>query len=286
MNTKYQANKQRLQAAFNFSRMPFIKNMWAKHMFESHSQTEMKEGLALWSDLRGTALVYGPNGVGKSITLRSFRLGLGNKRYEIFYLCIICCGLLGFFRSLCRCLGLPVRQYVNDMFDAIAHYLAEFEQRTQKHPIIIIDDADALSDSLLEALRRLSNFEMDREDRFSLILAGESILAARIKEPQNLALHQRISFAHYLRGFSLDDTKKYIRYHLERADGPPNLFTDGAVRLIFQLSKGYPRVINQVAIQSLIQAALRNEGHITDKFIKKFVLSNPLFDKDAGGPQA
>lgn len=282
--TQYEKDKHRLQSAFNFSRMPFRKGIWAKQMFESDSQAELRDGLAMWCGIRGICLVCGPNGVGKSISLRRFRHDIGEKRYEIFYLCTLSRSPLGFFRSLCRALGIPVRQYLNDMYDAVAHFLGDFEQRTRKHPILIIDDASNLGDGLLETLRRLCNFEMDREDRFSLVLAGETTLGARMKEPQNLALHQRISYAHYLRGFALEDTKRYITYHLERADGPPKLFQENAVRLIFQLSKGYPRVINQVAIHTLIQAAIRNESKISDSFIRKFVLSNPLFDKDLVGP--
>ena len=166
MTTKYQQDKHRLQAAFNFRRMPFIKNMWAKHMFESSSQSEMRDGLAMWCGVRGICLVCGPNGVGKSISLRRFRLELSEKHHEVFYLCTLSASPLGFFRSFCRALGLQVRQYLNDMYDAVAQFLSEHEQNTRKHPIIIIDDAGNLSDELLEALRRLSNFEMDREDRF------------------------------------------------------------------------------------------------------------------------
>lgn len=281
MSTKYQENKQRLQAAFNFRRMPFIKNMWAKHMFESDSQNEMRDGLSLWSDIRGVSLICGPNGVGKSISLRRFCNDLSNKKFQVFYLCTLTSSPLGFFRSLSRTLGIPVHQFINDIYDAISQYLRDYEQQQRKHPIIIIDDADSLGDTLLEMLRRLMNFEMDREDRFSLVLAGETALSSRIKEPNNRALHQRISFAHHLRGFSLNDTKKYVEFHLERADGPLDLFTETAVGLMFNQSKGYPRVINQIAILSLIQAAMRNESKISDKFIKKHVMGNPLFDTGA-----
>lgn len=281
MSTKYQENKHRLQAAFNFRRMPFIKNMWAKQMYESESQNEMREGLSLWSDIRGVSLICGPYGVGKSITLRRFCNDLSSKKFQVFYLCTLTKSPLGFFRSLSRTLGLPIRQYLNDIYDAISQHLGDFEQQQRKHPIIIIDDADSLGDTLLEMLRRLMNFEMDRDDRFSLILAGETALGSRIKEPNNRGLHQRISFAHHLCGFSLADTRQYVNFHLERADGPLDLFDEAAVGLIFNQSKGYPRVINQIAIQSLIQAAMRNVSEISDAFIKKYVMGNPLFDTGA-----
>lgn len=67
-----QRHKRRLRAHFNFSRMPFSKQAWAAQMFDSTSQRELLDGLLLWSDLRGIALVTGHSGVGKSITLRRF----------------------------------------------------------------------------------------------------------------------------------------------------------------------------------------------------------------------
>jgi type II secretory pathway predicted ATPase ExeA len=167
------------------------------------------------------------------------------------------------------------------MFDAINQYLGEFEQKNGKHPILIIDDADVIGDDLLETLRRLSNFDMDRDDRFSMVLSGMPSLATRLKLPQNRAIHQRITFAHNLRGFSLQDTQSYIGFHLQRSDGPKELFSEDALRLLFQMSKGLPRVINQLAIQSLIQAAIRKKDAIDADFIKYHVLSNPLFDPNA-----
>jgi type II secretory pathway predicted ATPase ExeA len=278
VSTSYRDEKRRLQTFFHFSRMPFIKNFWAKCMFESKTQAELKDGIQLWSECRGICLICGPNGAGKSITLRRFCKEMDDKRNCVYYLCTIRCTALGFFRSLCRTLGIAPRQSVTDMFDAISQFLAEHEKRSGKHPILIIDDADVLDDDLLEALRRLTNFEMDGEDRFSLVLVGMPELGTRLKQPQNSALHQRVSFAHYLRGFSLEDTQNYIAFHLERSDGHRDLFKPEAIKLLFNVSKGYPRSINQLALQSLIQAAIRKEERISEGFIKDHVLSNPLFD--------
>lgn len=268
----------RLQSYFGFSKLPFTKYMWATKMFDASCQKELLEGLNFWLETRGIALVYGPAGVGKSITLRRFKAQIDERRFDIFYLFNLRITPLGFMRSLCRLFALPVLYHQADLFDALSAFLGQYEDRTHKHPIIIFDDADGLSDPLLELLRLLANFAMDSEDRVSFILSGSQKLAARIRAPQNESLKQRIGFSHQLRGLTVDDARAYLRFHLERAEGPAELFTDSAVQSIFHLARGLPRVINQIALQALIRAAIRRIDTIDETFLKQHVLTNSLFD--------
>lgn len=273
-------NEQRihLKSHFGFSKIPFTKYMWATKMFDASAQRELIDGLHFWLETRGIALLYGPAGVGKSITLRRFREELDDRRFDLFYLFNLRVTPTGLLRSLCRLLGLPVLYHQADLFDAISAFLGQYEERNRKYPIILFDDGDGLSDRLLELLRLLGNFSMDSEDRFSFILSGTQKLALRLKEPQNEALKQRIVFSHNLRGFTIDDARNYVRFHLQRVEAPKNLFADNAIQIIFHLAKGLPRVINQIALQTLIQAAIRRVDTIDENFLKQHVLNNSLFD--------
>lgn len=271
-----------LKSYFGFSKLPFTKYMWASKMFDAKAQQELIDGLHLWLETRGIALLYGPPGVGKSISLRRFKDDIDDRRFEVFYLFNLRITPTGFLRSLSRILTLPVLYHQADLFDAISAFLAQYEERTGKHPIIIFDDGDGLSDQLLELLRLLANFNMDSEDRFSFILSGSQRLALRIREPQNEALRQRIAFSHNLRGFTIDDARNYIHFHLERAEGPKELLADNAIQMIFHLAKGLPRVINQLAIQALIRAAVQGVDTIDENFLKHHVLNNSIFDNKLG----
>jgi type II secretory pathway predicted ATPase ExeA len=273
-------NEQRmhLKSYFGFSKIPFPKHMWATKMFDASAQRELIDSLNLWLETRGIAILYGPAGVGKSISLRRFKAELDDRRYDLYYLYNLRVTTTGFLRSLCRSLGLPLLYHQADLFDAVSSFLAQYEERNRKHPILIFDDGDGLSDPLLELLRLLGNFAMDSEDRFSFILSGSQRLAVKLKQPQNEAFRQRVVFSHSLRGFSIDDARNYIRFHMERSEGPKELFTDEAVQLIFQMAKGLPRVINQIALQAIIRAAVRRVDHIDESFIKQQVLQDSLFD--------
>jgi len=267
-----------LTSYFGFSKLPFTKYMWSKKMFDASSQRELIDGLHFWLETKGIALLCGPPGAGKSISLRRFKEELDDRRYDLFYLFNLRITPIGLLRSLCRTLALPLLHHQADLFDSISAFLDQYEHRTGKHPIIIFDDGDGLSDRLIELLRSLANFVMDSEDRFSFILSGSQKLASRLKQPQNEPFRQRIIFTHNLRAFTIDDTRNYVRFHLERSEGPKELFTDTAVQLIFNMAKGLPRVINQIALQSIIRAAIRKVDKIDENFLKQQVLNGSLFD--------
>lgn len=276
-------DKVRLQSFFGFSRIPFTKYMRAKQMFESDRQMELIRGLELFLEMKGMCLVYGAPGVGKSITLRRFKEELDERRCQIFYLFNVRSTPLGFFRSLSRMLGLTPSMQKADLFDAAHSELVRFEERTNRHPILILDDCDGLSDELLENIRLLTNYAMDSEDRFSVILAGTPGFAARLNQGQNQTLKQRIAFSYGLRGFTVRDAKKYIHFHLKRAEGRTDLFRDDAIALVFQLAHGYPRVINQLASHALIRAAIKRKDKIDEKFLRQQVLANSLFEAGESG---
>ena len=274
--------KRRLRAHFGFARVPFSKFTWAKHMFDSSAQRELLAALDMWTELRGFALVIGQSGVGKSITLRRFVQSLDDSRYRVFDFSYLPVTVTGFMRSLNRCLGLPMRLHSSDLFDAAQKFLATYEQEHGPHPIILIDDAEGLTIPVLDALRRLSCYDMDAMDRFSVLLSGTEKIRIHLKHNPLNSLTSRIVFAETLRPFSLEDTRNYVRHHLERAEVDPKLFSDEAVRRIFQVSFGRPRNINQIATQVLIKAAVNGKDNIDGSFVAHQIATHPLLQKGHG----
>lgn len=78
-----QVQQHRLRAHYGLTRLPFRKNVPAHRMFDSQAQRDLLQGLTLWTALRGLALITGPTGVGKSITLRRFLRALPEDRYQV-----------------------------------------------------------------------------------------------------------------------------------------------------------------------------------------------------------
>jgi len=268
--------RQRLKAHFGMTRVPFCKTIQTHQMFDSSSQRELYHSLILWSEIRGMTLVIGDPGVGKSITLRRLVYDLDKNHFNVYKLSCVPSTPVGVLRSLCRVLGLPVLNHGADLFDAVQNHLASYQHENGPHPLLVIDDADGMKTSCLDVLRRLTTYDLDAEDRFSLILSGTEALVRTLRHPTLKPLRSRFVFSQSLRPFNLEDTRNYITYHLQRVDAPHSLITDPAVSKIFALSKGIPREINQVVQYLLIKAAACGIEQIDGDFAAAKISENPL----------
>jgi type II secretory pathway predicted ATPase ExeA len=273
--------RRKLRSHFGFSKLPFQKAMWATHMFDSQSQREMLGGLEMWTEVHGIALIVGEAGVGKSITLRRFVHELDGPRFHVIDFDYLPTTPTGFLRSLCRKLGLPMRLHSADLFDAAKAHLQGYEQEHGPHPLVIIDNGEGLSAAVLDLLRRMTCYDLDSEDRFSLLLTGTEELLLVMRDAPLAPLRSRIGYTHVLRPFSLEDTRNYIQFHLTRAEVDPKLLSEDAIKRIFQASHGRPRAINQLATQSLIQAAVLGRESIDGDFMRHLIAAHPLYQSQA-----
>lgn len=269
--------RRRLRAHFGFTKMPFHKAMRAAQMYDSQSQRELVSGLEMWTEIGGIALCSGPAGVGKSISLRRFLHGLDERRFHLVQFTYLPGTVSGFLRSMSRALGLRMRLHGADLFDAAREHLASYEENHGPHPLIVIDDAEGLSVPVLDALRRLTAHDLDAELRFSLLLAGTEDINLTLRLPTLESLRSRIAYAHALRPFTLEDTRNYLRFHLQRAEVDASVLTDDACRHIFQASQGKPRHVNQLALHALIAAAAQGRDSIDGRFMQQTIASHPLY---------
>src|SRR6266511_1781494 len=95
---------------------------------------------------------------------------------------------------------------------------------------------------------------MDSRSPFACLLVGQPTLRRRIKLGILAALDQRIALRYTLTPMTSTDTAGYLKHHLSLAGRSDTLFSDDAVTLIHQTSRGLPRAVNNLAIQSLVAA--------------------------------
>ena len=267
----------RLRTHFGMIALPFRKNVGARHMFDSSSQRELRHALPMWLDLRGLALVTGASGVGKSITVRRFVSELDDARFVVHRFGQIPTTPTGFLRALCRRLGLPMRRYTGDMFDDITALLKRSHGDKAAHPVLVMDDAEGMRPATLDLVRRLTATDLDADERISILLVGTDALLATLRDPDLEPLRTRLAYVHALRGFGLEDTRNYVRFHLEHAGIRGDVLTDGAVRHLFQASGGVPRLVNQLALQAMIHAVVQGRDQLDDELMRRVLLAHPLY---------
>jgi type II secretory pathway predicted ATPase ExeA len=120
-----------------------------------------------------------------------------------------------------------------------------------KVPIIVIDDAHAISDrSVLQSLQLLLNFQQCEGTDFTLILAGQPELVGVVKRlPQ---LDDRIGMPCILQAFTPTETSAYVKHRLQAAGAPSPIFSEDALFAIHELSGGLPRRINRLCDFALL----------------------------------
>ena len=271
------AHKQRLRAHFGLTGVPFRKNVHASRMFDSSSQRDLGHGLRMWLEVQGLALVVGCTGVGKSISIRRFAEELDDARFKVIRVNQAPTTPTGFLRSLNRTLDLPMRRHASDLFDQAREHLADYGESHGPHPVVILDNAEGMKPATLDLVRRLTHWELDSADRFSVLIVGTEELLRTLRLQQLSSLRSRFSYTCSLRPFSLEDTRNYIRYHTDGAGAQSGLVTDEAARAIFLAAEGAPRLINQLAVQALIQAAVTGRDQLDGRFVADLIKSHPLF---------
>lgn len=118
---------------------------------------------------------------------------------------------------------------------------------------LIIDEAQCLSDELLEEVRLLGNIETPTEKLLSIILIGQPELADRLQAPSMRQLKQRIGLRCSLRPLEPEETAAYIATRLRVAGGDAaTIFNAPAVDLVHRVAAGIPRVVSVVCENALI----------------------------------
>ncbi|MDV6315940.1 ExeA family protein [Idiomarina sp. HP20-50] len=121
--------------------------------------------------------------------------------------------------------------------------------------VLFIDEAQALPEESLEALRLLSNLETERRKLVHIVLLGQPELDERISKNAFRQLRQRISFAHKLTAMNVEETAEYIAHRMDVADykGTP-IFDWKLIKKLHRSSRGVPRLVNMLCHKMLLLA--------------------------------
>lgn len=136
--------------------------------------------------------------------------------------------------------------------------------------VLLIDEAQSLSDELLEELRMLTNIETHNEKLVTLVLVGQPQLAERLNNERLGQLKQRIELRCTLSPFDLAETAMYIKSRVRTAGGDAvTMFTRDALQAIHERSRGIPRSISVICENALIGAFAENQRPVTRELVRE-----------------
>jgi general secretion pathway protein A len=161
--------------------------------------------------------------------------------------------------------GLPVQHLGLDRLDTVAlindFLLKQVEQG--KDTVLIIDEAQDLTDELLEQVRLLSNLETDDRKLLQIVLMGQPELRDRLNNPRLRQLRQRITVRYHLPPLTRFEVAQYIQHRLEvsGAHGAP-YFTRPALWRVYNYSQGIPRLVNALCDKALLAGYVQQTDRI------------------------
>jgi general secretion pathway protein A len=133
-----------------------------------------------------------------------------------------------------------------------------------RESVLIIDEAQDLTDDLLEQVRLLSNLETDDRKLLQIVLLGQPELRERLDHPRLRQLRQRITVRYHLEPLSHAEVCRYVehRLHVSGANGTP-CFTRAALWRVHRYSRGIPRLVNAVCDKALLAGYVHQTDRIT-----------------------
>ena len=219
---------------------------------------------------KGCGMLTGEYGCGKTTLSRALIQRLEAQRYEIGLLTNPSWTPVDFLREALYQLGGETQEtrkpellhLLNDLF--FRNYQAGRES------VVIVDEAQLIEDAaVFEELRLLLIFQTDDRFLLTLLLVGSPELGVKVRRLKHL--DQRISLRYHLNTLDYTHTASYIGHRLRMAGQPKQLFTEEAVKLIFDFTRGTPREINNLCDVALLVGYSKRAKEIGEKIVAEVI---------------
>jgi len=218
----------------------------------------------------GFVLLTGEVGTGKT-TLSRCLLDQMPEHTNVAFIINPKLGVIELLATICDELSIdyPADTTSNKLLvDRINHYLMDAHAGGWS-TVLIIDEAQNLSCNVLEQLRLLTNLETDETKLLQIILLGQPELQSMLSAPELRQLSQRITARYHLDSLSLQETFTYIEHRLAVAGCSDPVFSHAAVKKLFRISHGIPRLINLICDRAMLGAYAKNTHRITPRLLSR-----------------
>ena len=157
---------------------------------------------------------------------------------------------------------LTAKNYLNKLNERLIESHAQ-----GRNTILIIDEAQNLSDDALETIRGLTNLETDEQKLLQIILIGQPELRDRLNLHAMEQLNQRITARFHLQALDSDEVASYVKHRLTVGNANSDLFSKSNILYIYKLTGGIPRLINVLCDRALLGAFVLKKKKITNEII-------------------
>jgi type II secretory pathway predicted ATPase ExeA len=269
---------------YNLKQLPFENTPDPQFFFQSEEHREALAAIEYTIRLgKGFCLITGDIGSGKTTVGQT----LCDRLTDAAHIVSITHGHLtgdSVIRQVLRALNIKMRRDDDHprLFERLRDY-AQNSHLTRKPIVLMVDEAQTLSDPAMEELRLTCTLDTHTRKHVQIVLIGQPELRERIGQPKYLALRQRITMAKQLHAMPQEEMISYINHRLTITSGPSGApgaaFDDSACNRIYQLGGGIPRLTNVICDNCLLVGMVRKkrtiDAEIVDHVAKDML---PAFD--------
>ena len=253
---------------FGFKDDPFPQNLPVKNLFPLPGFPPLEKRVEFAISIRGITMITGEVGSGKSTSLRYVCEKLHPGKYHLISLIGGSYGLVEFLRQILLTFGVSYHSYqVTVMMRIIRTHLLEISGRNEI-PVMLVDEAHLLKQSLFTQLHTLLQFEFDSKPVMPVVLCGQDSLLDVLMTPVVRPLSSRILGRSHLEALKSEVMMQYIHHHMQIAGAKEDYFSEGAVMAIHQGSGGLLRRANALARGALLAAAMEKNKMVSAEHVR------------------
>lgn len=249
---------------YGFAEKPFNLTPDSKFFYASAKHEEALNCLFLAiSERNGFIVITGEIGSGKTTVCRTL-LNRLDPTTKVALILNTHLGKKELLTTILEDLGIEYKSCSKtDLLSALNKYLLK-QAADDINVVLIIDEAQNLTPSVIEEVRMLSNLETEREKLIQIVLIGQPELRKKLSLPKLEQFRQRVVMHYHLEPLSYEETREYIKYRLSKAgNNNGDIFTQPAISQIYEYSQGIPRLINLACHNALISGLVYEKKQIT-----------------------
>lgn len=250
---------------FSLTRYPLPKNAQGKTFFDKgKGYARLRRGFQQTVEDRTVGLLSGDPGVGKTTAMRNLIDELPRPDYQVIYLCNTSGSPLDLYRAIAEEVGVRPSHRRGQLWTDIKKTIVHLVDERGVVPVIVIDEAQRLSDSFLSDLAGFLNFAFDSRDLMTLWLVGLSPLVRRLHQQQHDALRTRIAVELRLEALDRQTFGATIEHAFKTAGATQSVLSDPAVELLFRSSRGVLRVASKILRVAIRVAHDKNKAFLDE----------------------